>query len=331
MDKVNLGIIGCGIAARELHWPALQRLSDKFEIVMVCNHTEDKARSFAEMAGGVPYVLNYRELLKNNQVEAVDIILPIELNYPATRDALKAGKHVIVEKPLGKNLREAKIMRRFPHQFKQVMLVAENYRYRQSLLYIKEQIIKGRIGKPYAVLWNVNVHVTLDNRYAQTRWRRHHQHPGGLVTDSGVHYMAALRMLFGEIKSGKAFMDTINPQLGEIDTFSFQFKTDRNIQGNFNIYYTVKGFHDDRLIIYGTEGTIIHTDEDVKVVSSSEEIEVQEFKNDRGFYEELLNFYGAIREEKKVISNFEEGYQDFKLMLTALKSAKIARSFTLKS
>jgi predicted dehydrogenase len=331
LDKVNLGIIGCGIAARELHWPALQRLKDKFEIVMVCNHTEEKARSFAEMVGSVPYVLDYRNLLRNRQVEAVDIILPIELNYPATRDALKAGKHVMVEKPLGKDLQEAKIMRRFSNQYKQVMLVAENFRYRQALLNIKELIVKGRIGKPYAVLWNVNVHVTLENRYIQTRWRRQHKHAGGLVTDSGVHYMAALRMLFGEITSGKAFLDTVNPQLGAVDTFSLQFKTEKAIHGNINIYFTVKGFHEDRLIIYGTEGTIIHSDEIVKVVDSSNEIELKEFKNDRGFYEELLNFYEAIRNRKKVVSNFEEGYRDFRLMLTALKSAQIAKSFSIKS
>ena len=113
MNKIKLGIIGCGIATKELHWPALQKLKDKFEITMVCNHTEPKAKDFARIVGGVPYVLDYRELLQNSNVEAVDIILPIHLNYQVTKDALEAGKHVIVEKPIAANLEQAKEMLTF--------------------------------------------------------------------------------------------------------------------------------------------------------------------------------------------------------------------------
>ena len=53
MKKIALGSIGCGIAARELHLPALQKLASRFEITAVCNHTEAKAKSMAQMAGGV--------------------------------------------------------------------------------------------------------------------------------------------------------------------------------------------------------------------------------------------------------------------------------------
>jgi len=110
MKPIKLGIIGCGIAARNLHWPALQKLKDKFEITMVCNHSEPKARDFAEIVGGVPYVLDYRKLLQSPAVEAVDIVLPIYLNYQVTGDALQAGKHTVVEKPLAANLPDAKQM-----------------------------------------------------------------------------------------------------------------------------------------------------------------------------------------------------------------------------
>ena len=110
MKKVKLGIIGCGIAAQSLHWPALQKLKDKFEITVICNHTEKKAKDFSKILGGVPYVLDYHDLLQRSDVEAVDIALPIPLNFQVTKDALLAGKHVIVEKPLAANLSEAKMM-----------------------------------------------------------------------------------------------------------------------------------------------------------------------------------------------------------------------------
>src|SRR5512140_1581044 len=113
MRKLRLGIIGCGIAARKLHLPALSALSDRYEIVAVCNHTKPKAVSFSRLAGGVPYDLDYRKLLQRPDVEAVDIVLPIDLNHRVTRDALAAGKHVILEKPLAANLREGKEMLAF--------------------------------------------------------------------------------------------------------------------------------------------------------------------------------------------------------------------------
>jgi len=62
MKPVKLGIIGCGIIANKGHWPALQKLRDKFEITMVCNHTEPKAKSFAAMVGGVHNIAALRLL-----------------------------------------------------------------------------------------------------------------------------------------------------------------------------------------------------------------------------------------------------------------------------
>ncbi|MBN2534974.1 MAG: hypothetical protein JXB88_18980 [Spirochaetales bacterium] len=48
---VKPGIIGCGIATNQFHWPALEQLEDKFHITAVCNHTLEKAQLFAALAG----------------------------------------------------------------------------------------------------------------------------------------------------------------------------------------------------------------------------------------------------------------------------------------
>ncbi len=63
MKPFKLGLIGCSIAAKDLHWPALNKLQDKFEITVVCNRSEPKAAEFAHMVGDLPHVLDYRELL----------------------------------------------------------------------------------------------------------------------------------------------------------------------------------------------------------------------------------------------------------------------------
>lgn len=131
MEPIGLGIIGCGIAAHDLHWPALREMKDRFRITAVCNHTEPKAKAFSETVGGVPYVLDYKDLLSREDVDAVSIILPFELNCRVAEDALRAGKHVMAEKPLASNLDDAKKMLTYGETYAPlVMMVAENFRYR---------------------------------------------------------------------------------------------------------------------------------------------------------------------------------------------------------
>src|SRR5690606_22679863 len=107
---VGLAIIGTGIAARKHHWPALQQLRRKFRIVCVCNRTEPTCRAFAEMAGVKEYTTDWREVLARPAVEAVDLVLPVELNFEVPRAALAMGKHVLCEKPLAISRREAREM-----------------------------------------------------------------------------------------------------------------------------------------------------------------------------------------------------------------------------
>ncbi|MCK6622393.1 MAG: Gfo/Idh/MocA family oxidoreductase [Calditrichaceae bacterium] len=328
MRPVKLGIIGCGIAARKLHWPALQQMADKFEITAVCNHTEAKAKSFAELAGGVPYVLDYRELLKREEVEAVDIILPIHLNYPATRAALEAGKHVMVEKPLAANLRQARQMLALERRFPGVKLLAENFRYRPLFTRLKQLIDEGRIGAPYGVIWNIFLHVDAKyNPYARTEWRIHHQYPGGFVTDGGVHNVAALRLLFGEIVSGQARARSINPAIGEVDLFWMVFSTDRGVSGQLNLHYSAIGYADDSLYVFGDRGSLVVKSGEIALKQDGFTEQRERIPDDNGFCEQFADFYRAIREGQAVKSTFQEGYRDLKTILAALKSARGGRKF----
>ncbi len=321
MKPVKLGIIGCGIAARDLHWPALKQLKDKFEIVCVCNHTEEKAREFSQMVGGVPYVQDYHKVLEMPDVEAVDIILPIELNYQVTKDAAEAGKHIIVEKPLAVNLEEARQMLGIEKGYSKILMVAENFRYRSSLQQLKNQIEQGKIGDVYGVFWNSFTKLNEENKYAQTKWRIDHKYPGGFVTDSGVHNIAALRDVFGEIYRISSFTKGVNREIGKLDSFSLQFTTEKRVSGVLNLFFSSNGYSEDRLIVLGSEGSIIIEDE-VLTVKRNDVIEYTEkFENDNGYKGEFEDFYNAIRNGSKIKSSFFEAYSDLKVILDALSTS----------
>ncbi|MDP4094509.1 MAG: Gfo/Idh/MocA family oxidoreductase [Bacillota bacterium] len=318
MKPIKLGIIGCGIAARELHWPVLKEMTDKFEIAAVCNHTEEKAKSFSQMVGNVPYVLDYNEILNMKDIDAVDIILPIELNFETVKAAMKANKHIIVEKPLASNLKDAENMVELEKTYPKVAMVAENFRYRKAVEKAGNYMASGKIGKPYAVFWNKFDKVDkVTNLYANTSWRINHKYPGGFVTDAGIHNIAALRDLLGDIKGTGIFTKSANPELGQIDSMSLQFSSPQDISGVVNLFFSSDGYKENTLKILGTQGCIT-IDGDVLTVSKGDSVELQEvYPQDDGYRGEFEDFYKAISEGKKSKATFYESYLDLKMLIDA--------------
>lgn len=318
MKCIKLGIIGCGVATTDLHWPALQQLPQMFTITAVCNHTEPKARRFAQTVGIVPYLLDYHDLLRRDDVEAVSIVLPYHMNYPVTKDALDAGKHVLVEKPITAELAEAEKMVALPERYPLVAMVAENFRYRPVFQKVKACIQRGEIGRCYSALWNILMRI--DSKYAAVPWRRGNRYPGGLATDGGVHYIAALRLLLGNITEGIAAGSSIDPDLGGFDTFSFQFRTESEVSGVVNIYYSVSGHAEDRLLLIGTEGSILVEPGRIVIKKDHEADRSEDLEEDIGYRAEYEDFHLAITTGAVPAATFFESYQDLRTMLLAVES-----------
>ncbi|MCC6442165.1 MAG: Gfo/Idh/MocA family oxidoreductase [Armatimonadetes bacterium] len=107
-DKIRLGIIGTGQIAKS-HIATYKDVPEA-EIVAVCDIREDEARRVAEQ-NGVPNVFtDYHEMLKMDEIDAVDVCLHNRLHAPVTIDALKAGKNVYCEKPMASSYAEAQSM-----------------------------------------------------------------------------------------------------------------------------------------------------------------------------------------------------------------------------
>lgn len=328
--KIKLGIIGTGLAAKILHLPALKRLSEKFEITAICNHTEKKAKEFSELVGGVKYYLDYKELLRDKNVDAVDITLPIDLNYKVTIDSLKAGKHVFLEKPLAGSMIEAKKMLELKTRHKQVMLLAENFRYRKVYNSVNDILKKKSIGNVYAAQWNVFYRVTSDKDYGATKWRQKHKYVGGFMLDAGVHNIAALRMLFGEVRSVAAFTDSINPKIGKPDTMSVQMIFSSGVKVIYNLFFSVKHHWENKLLVFGDKGTIEVNDDLIALKLNDNTPQIIDGSDFGGYDEEFMDFYKAIITRKKVKSAFIDGYKDMEVVFAALKSAETNKVIQIK-
>ena len=326
--KVRLGIIGTGIAARQLHWPALQELGDKFEITVICDRVEERAREFAKLVGGVPYVLDYQEVLKNPDVDAVEILLPVEYNYEVTKDAIAAGKHIIVEKPLAASLEQARQLVELGAKSGKTALLAENFRYRTEYLTAKSILDSGRIGKPTSAVWTALMYMDEQNQFARSEWRIHHKYPGGFVTDAGVHRIGALRMIFGDIESGFAFTQSINPNIGSMDQAQILLRTTGGCDISMLMSFTARGYREERILVLGTLGSMT-IGRDFVDVQIGTDVEHHAIAPVAGYREELEDFYNAVASGTQPQSSLFEGYKDLEVAVKAVEASVAGGKFQI--
>ena len=149
MDKLRIGIIGCGGIANGKHMPALSRLKD-VEMVAFCDIVEERAQKAAKEYGAedAQVFTDYRELLKLD-LDAVNVLTPNKSHSPITVDALEAGKHVMCEKPMAINTEEAVKMVEAAKRTGKKLTIGYQNRFRPDSMYLKKCIEAGDLGDIY--------------------------------------------------------------------------------------------------------------------------------------------------------------------------------------
>lgn len=148
--KQKVGIIGCGGIANNKHLPALTAL-DYIEVVAFCDIDEDKAKEAAETFGTehAKIYTDYTELLKDKSLIAVHVCTPNKSHSEISIAAMKAGKHVLCEKPMAKTYEEAKAMVDTAKETGMVLTIGYQNRYRQDSIYLNKACRRGDLGEVY--------------------------------------------------------------------------------------------------------------------------------------------------------------------------------------
>lgn len=147
MEKVRWGFIGAGGIARKALYPAIQK-SEVGEIYAVAARDAERAKALSP--SGKIYT-DYQELLNDPMVEAIYISLPNSLHLPWAVKAMRAGKHVLCEKPLGMNAAEVSDAIRVSSETGKLFMEASWNRWHPRTIRIKELVASGAIGKVISV------------------------------------------------------------------------------------------------------------------------------------------------------------------------------------
>ncbi|MCR5324714.1 MAG: Gfo/Idh/MocA family oxidoreductase [Lachnospiraceae bacterium] len=251
MEKIKWGILGTANIARWGMIPGM-KLASNCEMYAIAGRSLEKARSFAEQFGFEKYYGSYDELLADENVQAVYVPLPNDIHLKWVEAALKAGKHVLCEKPMALNADEARRMYATAKECGHFLMEAYAYLHSPYIKSLKNDIDSGIIG-------DVDyIDTSFVTQGYKEDFRLHKEFGGGAMYDLGCYCTTMILSLIDSepefVKADAEFSDLgVDFMTAGIIRFAngarAAFNVGMILGANSNSRY-------DRLYIHGTKGAI---------------------------------------------------------------------------
>ncbi len=217
--KLGIGIAGCGRVA-PYHINAINNIP-QCKLAAICDVAEEKAKKAAEQGNnhgnGIAVYNDYDKFLKDKNIDVVSICTPHGVHAEMAVKAARAGKHVITEKPMAMNLKDADRMIEECEKNKVKLFVIKQNRYNPPIIRLKEAADKGRFGK--IVLINTTVRWTRPQEYFDAdEWRGTKAMDGGVIMNQASHHIDLVQWIGGEVEKVFAYGGTLTHKLEVEDT-----------------------------------------------------------------------------------------------------------------
>ena len=323
MDKLNLGLIGCGYWGKN-HLRTLKNMGG-VGLSYVC----DCGTPSVKIPRDIKFTENYKDILRDSKIEAVIIATPTSTHYSLAKDFLNAGKHVFVEKPLTTKVGEAEDLCRIANEKNAQLMVGEIFRFNPAIKFIKKEILGGEIG---------------DLRYIESRrvGLGPIRHDVSALWDLATHDIYISNLFVGGCPSSVSYNGfSHNKKLDDISCLNIKYNSQEVLTTIYvNWEHPIK---ERKLIVGGTKKAISFDD-----VEPSEKIRIydrgvdyQPISGDFGDFqattrdgkitipkinitqpleEELKHFIDCIRGKAKCLCNGYEGLQTVRVLETAEES-----------
>ncbi|RJE88752.1 gfo/Idh/MocA family oxidoreductase [Paenibacillus sp. 1011MAR3C5] len=206
MSKIKVAIIGCGTIANHAHIPSYMKNEDA-EIIYFCDINRERAEKAVKDYECGKAITDYRELLNDPEVDAVSICTPNNVHASIAIDCMKAGKHVLCEKPAARTYAEALEMQKVQHETGVTLNIGVVNRFNTSVNRIKDMIQGGELGELYHVYVSFRAQRSIPGLGGDFTTKA--VSGGGVLIDWGVHYLDIVMYCAGDPEprtvSGQAF------------------------------------------------------------------------------------------------------------------------------
>lgn len=195
MAKFRVGVVGCGGIANGAHFPTYI-ISKRVQVVGVCDIIEERAqKAKKEFFHSAKVYTDYREMLKDESIDYIDICTPNYMHSVIAVDALNAGKHVFCEKPDAVDVEKALAMKEAAEKNGKMLMVMRNNRYMAASKDLKARIENGEFGEIYCGRcgWQRRRGIPGKGGWFTTK----EQSGGGPLIDLGVHMIDLAVWLMG--------------------------------------------------------------------------------------------------------------------------------------
>ncbi|KAF7720805.1 hypothetical protein EC973_006010, partial [Apophysomyces ossiformis] len=273
---------------------------------------------------------NFLDLIHDPNVEVVDAIVPIQYNKEIVNAAIAANKHVIIEKPIAHNVESAREIVLAAREAKTVVAIAENWAYHPLVNTVADFVSKGGIGEIINFTYDSARPYNANSPYLAIKWRQSPEHPGGYLSDGGVHGLAHLIPILGRFKAVSAFATKRHGIHAAEDTLATTILLANGGVGVANFTFCTADIKRMQLEVRGTTSTIRivdHTHLEVldasgKPASIDEllnEAKKTKFEDVEG---EMANLYDAIRNGAQLGITPDEAFHSLAFYAAALESVE---------
>lgn len=254
MKRLKWGLIGAGDIVRKRVAPAL-RDSENCELIAVSRNQANLAEAFAKEFGAKKHFGDWRELVKDDEIEAVYIATPVFLHKSQAIAAAEAGKHILCEKPMALNSSECDEMLA-ACKARNVKLGIAYYRhFYPAVRRIKELLAAEEIGKIAVAQMNAFEYLEMAENDPRHWFLEKEKSGGGPMMDFGCHRLEVLSNLFGAVSQIKSVISNDIFKREVEDTASAVLRFETGVCANLTVTHAAIESR-DTLSIFGTKGSI---------------------------------------------------------------------------
>ena len=303
--------------------------SPHFEVVGICDIDERLLAEKAGLCGARVVTTDYRELLASPEIDVVSVTTPDFLHREMTEAALKAGKHVIVEKPLALTLPDCKAIVRAARNSSAQCMVGQVCRFAPGFVMAKGLIDKGIIGELFFV----------ESEYAHdyaevvgwNNWRKSREIGRDGVIGGGCHAVDLLRWIGGDVAEVTAYANhKMLTDWSQPDTTVACLKfRGKGLIGKVFVSIAVKRPYTMRSCFYGSEGSIVcdNTSPSLKLYTTkfpamSDFVDVPVGNQSKNIPGEIEYFYEVLSGKRDHVLTALEGARTAATCLAIVKSAR---------